>query len=882
MSADRIVLLEQHWQFLRARAVADEVAREREYQSATKKSELERFGFGRTQQLVPALVIPIWSVRGAIESYQLHPDKPRLNQKGKPRKYEMMSGSRMLLDVHPCLSRPREGGKVPLIAEPTIPLIVTEGIAKADSAISIGLCCIGLLGIWNWRGSNESGGKTALVDWESIALNGRAVYIAFDSDVMEKREVHAGLARLRAFLKSRKAIVKLIYLPPGDHTEKVGLDDFIAAQKAAGKNDTNIRDALLALATRELRKPTGGGDTEAGIYRETPNGLVRVNLLHDGSEVLVTLTNFTARIIADITRDDGAETTRSFEVDVKQRERTAVITIPIAQFPTMRWPVEALGSEAVVYAGQGTTDHTRCAIQLLSSGVARRTTYSHTGWRRIGDEWVYLHKDGAIGPTGAVEGIEVSLPPELAAFKLELPADPAALRRAVAASLRLLDLGPDRITVSVFGAVPRAILSGADFSIFLYGPTGVFKTEMAALAQQHFGAGFDARHLPTSFTSTANTNEAMAFTAKDAVLVVDELHPPASGTEREAMHRDAARLLRSQGNAAGRGRMRADGTLRASKPPRGMLVATGEELPRGQSVHARLFTLEILRGAIDVKKLTACQADAAAGLYAQATAAFIQWLAAHLDEARVEFEKLRREARSQFHHDHARTADIRAQLAAAYSIFIAFLVETEVIDASHAVPLQTRIGAALKEAATAQAQYAQSAEPTRAFVRLLGSALGSGAAHIADHDGGAPLSLEKGCGWRLLHIGVGTNERTDWQPQGSRIGWLDNDDLYLDRDAAYRVAQGMAADGVGIEVSATTLTRRLRDRGVLLSTDRNRDTLTVRLTLDGRRRDVLHLHAKTLGLSMSPQADQTDHDGGNGRVVARENGSFEQTRPQKN
>ncbi len=61
-------LLEQHWEFLRARAVADDVARQRGYLSATKKSELERLGFGRTQQLVPALVIPIWSVRGAIET----------------------------------------------------------------------------------------------------------------------------------------------------------------------------------------------------------------------------------------------------------------------------------------------------------------------------------------------------------------------------------------------------------------------------------------------------------------------------------------------------------------------------------------------------------------------------------------------------------------------------------------------------------------------------------------------------------------------------------------------------------------------------------------------------------------------------------------------
>ena len=86
-------------------------------------------------------------------------------------------------------------------------------------------------------------------------MNGRTVYIAFDSDVMEKRGVYSALARLKAFLESRKATVKLIYLPSGADGGKIGLDDFIASEKATGNSDADIRDALLALATPELRKP---------------------------------------------------------------------------------------------------------------------------------------------------------------------------------------------------------------------------------------------------------------------------------------------------------------------------------------------------------------------------------------------------------------------------------------------------------------------------------------------------------------------------------------------------------------------------------------------------------------------------------------------------
>jgi hypothetical protein len=255
MIADAVLLNQSHRRFLHVRAVSGDVATERGYQSVTRKVGLEKLGFARLQQLVPALVIPVWSVRGEVESYQLRPDIPRLNETGKAQKYEMKSGGRMLLDAHPRLTRRPESGNVPLISNPSVPLFITEGIPKGDAAATIGLCCIALLGVWNFRGTNEAGGKTALADWESIALNNRFVYIAFDSDIIEKGQVYGALVRLKAFLESRGARVNLIYLPAGEHGEKIGLDDFIAHEKASGRCDAEIRDGLLALATPQLRKP---------------------------------------------------------------------------------------------------------------------------------------------------------------------------------------------------------------------------------------------------------------------------------------------------------------------------------------------------------------------------------------------------------------------------------------------------------------------------------------------------------------------------------------------------------------------------------------------------------------------------------------------------
>ncbi len=127
-------LLEQHRKFLRGRGVADYVAAERGYRCAIRSAELQWLGFRRAQQLTATLVIPVWSVRGVVEGYQLRPDKPRLNAKDKPRRHEMKAGGRMLLDVHPRVTRPRDGGKVSLIADAPAPLLITEGILKGDAA----------------------------------------------------------------------------------------------------------------------------------------------------------------------------------------------------------------------------------------------------------------------------------------------------------------------------------------------------------------------------------------------------------------------------------------------------------------------------------------------------------------------------------------------------------------------------------------------------------------------------------------------------------------------------------------------------------------------------------------------------------------------------
>jgi hypothetical protein len=175
-------------------SIKPKVIEARGYRTVETKAELERLGFGRAQRNVPGLLLPIYAPGGEISLYQLRPDEPRIKN-GRPVKYETPGGSRMALDVHP-FAREKLG-------DPSVPLFITEGIKKGDALVSRGLCAVALVGVWNWRGTNEHGGKTALPEWEYVALNDREVYIVFDSDVMLKQQVYTALARLKPFLEGR-------------------------------------------------------------------------------------------------------------------------------------------------------------------------------------------------------------------------------------------------------------------------------------------------------------------------------------------------------------------------------------------------------------------------------------------------------------------------------------------------------------------------------------------------------------------------------------------------------------------------------------------------------------------------------------------------------
>jgi hypothetical protein len=301
-------------------------------------------------------------------------------------------------------------------------------------------------------------------------------------------------------------------------------------------------------------------------------------------------------------------------------------------------------------------------------------------------------------------------------------------------------------------------------------------------------------------------------------------------------------------------RMRPDASLRPAKPPRGIILSTGEDVPRGQSLRARLMVVEVAPGDLKWASLTACRADAAAGRYAEALAGFVSWLAPQYAVVR---DRLRDEAaktRDLAHAEgmHARTPGIIADLAVGWHYWLEYALAVGAIDLETRDKLAVRVWKALLETGAGQAEHLSSAEPGGQFLRLVAAALASGRAHCAAKDGRRPADAEA-WGWRCAEDG-------HWEPLGRRVGWIDGADLFLEPEAAYAEAQELARhQGNSLPTASRTLWRRLRERGLLASWDTTRQRNTVRRTLEGvRERDVLHLRAGALSACSTPSESSAD------------------------
>jgi hypothetical protein len=370
----------------------------------------------------------------------------------------------------------------------------------------------------------------------------------------------------------------------------------------------------------------------------------------------------------------------------------------------------------------------------------------------------------------------------------------------------------------------------------------------------------DGRQVPANWSSTSNALELLAFHAKEALLVVDDFAPAGGRVDVQRLHGAADRILRAQGNRSGRQRMTQDAALRDGKAPRGLIVSTGEDLPNGHSLRARILMLEVSPKEIDADLLSAAQEKARAGLHAGAMAGYLKWLAADLARIRAKLAERVKFLREQFASStgHRRSADMLANLLTGIELLLEFALAIGAISTKEVADLLTRAFAGLEQAGLAQEVHQVAADPVDQYMLFLRAAFAGKRAHLVDKDGRVPVE-PRSWGWTEDIGGSHNGAGGCWRPGGERIGWVDGPDVYLEAELALAAVQALAQrQGGGFPINGKTLHKRFKERGLLASTDPRRGTHLVRRVLEGGRKQVLHFRSTALVPAEPDQPDQSD------------------------
>jgi glucan-binding YG repeat protein len=435
----------------------------------------------------------------------------------------------------------------------------------------------------------------------------------------------------------------------------------------------------------------------------------------------IPLCNFAAWPLREILKDNGASQERFIELQGLLQDVALLrpVKISLAEFlekPT--WAGLAWGAKAAIRPNED--KEIRYCIQQMAQEIPETVVYTHLGWREISGSWIYLHAGGAVG-TGS-ESVEVEISERLRQYLL--PGENGDIKEALKASIALLGLGPKKLMYPLLALVYLAPLceslrqAGIEPSLlsYIWGVSGSKKSTLIALLLSHFG-NFEHTGLPASFRDTANSIEKLAFLAKDTVLAVDDLYPAREPRERAKLEGVLEHLSRNQGDRTGKGRMKADTSLREGLPPRGLALCSGEIMPLSGSSLARNFVHKLQKGDIDLEKLTQAQAQKA--LLSQAMRGYLEWLAPQMGnlsgQLKEAFTHLRGEAteKATMKTRHSRLNEAISHLHLGLNSFLSFAVSQGALSQEEGEKILQEAWEIFNQIADEQALQEQAGEPSK-------------------------------------------------------------------------------------------------------------------------------------------------------------------------
>jgi hypothetical protein len=200
---------------------------------------------------------------------------------------------------------PRNIDWVPIVADPSQPIYITEGELKAACACKHGYSMIGLGGVYSWRSAKR--GIAFLPELEAIEWKERKTFIVFDSDAQINHQVMQALRHLCAELTARGARPYVVRLPDVPDLNKTGVDDLlvILGKEAMDRALVNAEPYGLAQELWDLNDKVCFVRDPGLIYE-----------LKTGARMSVM--SFQREVYANLTHNEREETKNGFKLVKKQ------------------------------------------------------------------------------------------------------------------------------------------------------------------------------------------------------------------------------------------------------------------------------------------------------------------------------------------------------------------------------------------------------------------------------------------------------------------------------------------------------------------------------------------------------------------------------------
>lgn len=575
----------------------------------------------------------------------------------------------------------------------------------------------------------------------------------------------------------------------------------------------------------------------------------------------IKLTNFVARIKEEQVLDDGMTEKRRYRMGGVLEDGTALseVTIESTQLRDPKWVDEHWGGRTVVLTPFGAT--LQAAIKTISAGeFSERQVFAHLGWRHVDGDWVYLHADGAIGANGPVDGISVELSGTAQHCVLLENGDGNSAKVAIRTSLRMLDVGT--IGTVVAGATYKAPLgevSPHTLTIHLSGVTGKGKSFLCGIAQAHWGVYFDGQKFPAGWTDTQASLEKNGFAYKDTLFGIDDFKPRGQGKKYiEELCAKGEYVIRAHANHMGRQRLRSDLTSHGEYYPRGVILSSGEDIPTGQSLRARMMIVEVQPDSINKTIAKELHDAAAKGVLSQAMAVYVRWIAPRMDELRAWADIRRVELVRSVTVDHARTATNFAELMMALETFLRCALEVGAITEEEHTERLAAADTNLRSLLGLQDEEQRSEDEVEVFLTGLGEALAAGLCHLVNYNEGKTDTISgvecteaveppdpEACGW-ISEPSYMTDQLV-WRRRGYLVGWRRDETLYILLGPARKAVETLLQSPISL--TSKTLLKRLRDAEAIVDADQGKNQKTIRRAITPDDGHIDNRPTKTVALS---------------------------------